>query len=119
MIQDDESYRQKLIDNGVKPEYVETASSHELNCIGNIIECYRDGLGTKQDPIANEIKQAKPKPIHAIIDVNMYEVVEFLATGHKPHDDFIEILASHLEQIIDKASPGETVSVLIRIQNPE
>ena len=117
MIQDDDSYRQKLIDNGVKPEFVESASGYHLNCIGNLVRCYRDGLGMKiQDPVAYEIKQARDKkPIHAIIDVNMYEVVEFLATVHRTQDDFIEILASHLEPLVENRTPGETISILIRI----
>ena len=61
------------------------------------------------------IQDDDKKPIHDIIDVNMYEVVEFLATTYKSHDDFIEILASHLDRLIENAEPGETISVLIRI----
>ena len=66
------------------------------------------------------IQDDDKKPIHDIIDVNMYEVVEFLATAHKPHDDFIEILASNLELIIDgKKEAKETISILIIIHSPE
>ena len=61
------------------------------------------------------IQDDNKKPIHDIIDVNTYEVVEFLATIHKPYDDFVEILASHLEPLIENAASDETISVLIRI----
>lgn len=56
--QSDESYRAKLISTGVLAKHLEGLSSHQLDCVGNLRQVYRDGETMKQrDPARFAIMQ--------------------------------------------------------------
>ena len=53
---DDETYKGKLIAGGVAPKHLEGCSSHDLDCIGNIMQVYRTSMA-EQNPSAFRIEQ--------------------------------------------------------------
>jgi hypothetical protein len=47
----DARYRKKLIAGGVPAKNIKDLSGHDLNCVGNLFDIYRDELGMeKQNP---------------------------------------------------------------------